>query len=68
LCPTLIFSSDSLQIRRVVNDRTDVYMDALEGRAKDLNIYDLKPFYQSALFRNHGLRVNELTRIITKIY
>lgn len=35
-----------------------VYMADLEKRAKDVNIYDLRPFYDSALFKNLGFTVD----------
>ena len=43
-----------------------VYMQDLEKRAKDLNIYELRPFYESAVFRSHGFRVDEREQVIIK--
>ena len=43
---------------------TRVYMQDLEKRAKDINIYDLRPFYDSAIFRNHGFRIDDIEQVI----
>ena len=56
------------QIRKSTNDRTEVHLIALENRAKDLNIHDLRPFYKSSLFRNHGLKLDEINQLIIKQY
>eukprot|EP01041_Mallomonas_annulata_P002923 gene2923-5737_t len=42
-----------------VRDTVEVFIDDLEKRARDLNIFDLRPFYSSRLFKSHGLRVDE---------
>jgi hypothetical protein len=66
--------ASSIKIEQLRNDRkvsadyTEVFVNDLENRAKDLNIYDLRPFYQSALFRSHGLRVDERRQVIIKQY
>ncbi|CAE7542095.1 MCM2, partial [Symbiodinium microadriaticum] len=49
-------------------DQVKVYMDDLENRAKSLNIFDLRPFYESALFKNHGLHLDERNRMIVKSF
>jgi hypothetical protein len=43
-------------------------MDDLENRAKTLNIFDLRPFYNSPLFKNYGLALDETTRMIIKTF
>ena len=40
----------------------------VESRAKELNIFDLRPFYKSSLFRNHGLILDEVNHVIIKRY
>lgn len=57
-----------LQIRKATNDRTEVHTIALENRAKDLNIHDLRSFYKSPLFRSHGLKLDEVNQLIIKQY
>lgn len=47
---------------------TEVHTTALESRAKELNIYDLRPFYKSSMFRNHGLILDDVNHIIIKKY
>jgi hypothetical protein len=43
-------------------------MDDLENRAKSLNIFDLRPFYESAPFKNYGLHLDERNRMIVKSF
>ena len=45
-----------------------IYIDELDSRAKTLNVYDLRPFFKSALFRNHGMHVDEAKGIIIKSF
>jgi DNA replication licensing factor MCM2 len=45
-----------------------VFIDELESRAKTLNVYDLRPFFGSALFRNHGMHVDESQGVIIKSF
>jgi len=49
-------------------DFTEVFMNDLENKAKDLNIYDLRNFYKSAAFRNHNFSVDEKRGLIIKSY
>jgi DNA replication licensing factor MCM2 len=35
-----------------------VYIEEFENRARIMNIYDLRPFYASAIFRSHGMRLD----------
>jgi DNA replication licensing factor MCM2 len=56
------------KLKNVSTDSTEVFINELEHRAKELNIFDLKPFYKSALFRNHGLRIDERRQVIVKQY
>ena len=56
------------KLKGVSSDSTEVFINELEHRARELNIFDLKPFYKSALFRNHGLRVDERRQLIVKQY
>jgi DNA replication licensing factor MCM2 len=56
---TLIVDAEKYKLITKNNEKnTSVYASALENRAKELNIFDLRPFYDSSLFKNHGLRVN----------
>jgi hypothetical protein len=71
----IILSSSLLQLKSrngwSENDmagQTEVFINELENRAKDLNIFDLRPFYRSTIFRNHGLRVDERRQVIVKFY
>jgi DNA replication licensing factor MCM2 len=50
------------------NPVTEVYIEALEARARELKIFDLRPFYQSAVFRNHGLQVDVERGVLRKVY
>ena len=43
-------------------------MDDLEKKVRELKIFDLKPFYASTIFRNHGLRVDTVNRLIIKAF
>jgi hypothetical protein len=47
---------------------TEVFIDALRNRARDLNIFDIKPFLNSAYLRNYGLIVDENKGVIRKFY
>lgn len=42
----------------------EVYISDLKTKAKELNIHDLTPFFNSSLFRNHGLTVDESRGVI----
>jgi DNA replication licensing factor MCM2 len=41
-----------------------VYIEEFENRAKIMNIYDMRPFYASSVFRNHGMRLNSAKGLI----
>ncbi len=45
-----------------------MYINDLENRAKELTIFDLRPFYNSMVFRNHGMEVDERRGLIIKTY
>lgn len=47
---------------------TEVYLEALETRARELKIFDLRPFYASAVFRAHHLEVDSERGVIRKLY
>lgn len=51
-----------------VKETVEVFVDDLEKRARELNIFDLRPFYQSALFRHHGLRLDTDANLIVKTF
>lgn len=55
-------------ITRNTSPITIIYISALENRAKELNIFDLKPFYSCSLFRNHGFVAKESEGVIEKSY
>lgn len=43
-------------------------MNELENKAKELNIFDLRPFYSSPIFRDQGFRVDDEAQIVIKTY
>ena len=45
---------------------TKVFLQDLEKRAKDINVYDLRPFLESSLFKSHGFRVDFREQVIVK--
>jgi len=45
-----------------------VFLQDLEKRAKDINVYDLRPFFESSLFKSHGFRVDFREQVIVKDY
>lgn len=49
-------------------NETRVYITELENYAKNLNIFDLRPFYSCALFRNMGMHVDMEGGQIVKQY
>ena len=55
-------------IKNNTNPNTEIYISSLENKAKELNIFDLQSFYNSSLFRNHGMEVDLQRGIITKTY
>jgi DNA replication licensing factor MCM2 len=46
----------------------EVYISDLKTKANDLNIHDLTPFFNSSLFRNHGLEVDENRGVIVWVH
>lgn len=43
-------------------------MSEFENKAKEVGIYDVRPFYGSNLFKSHGMRVNFDKKLIIKTY
>ena len=42
----------------------EVFITDFRAKAKELNIHDLVPFFSSAVFRNHGLTIDESRGVI----
>ena len=58
-----------LQIKgKDISESTEVPMHELENKAKELNIFDLRPFYASQIFKSHGFSINETRQVIVKTY
>ena len=51
-----------------LSGNVEVFITDLTAKAKHLNIHDINPFFQSALFRNHGLAIDENRGIIIKTF
>ena len=51
-----------------VNDTVEVPIDDLESKARELNIYDLKAFYTSSIFKKLGFHVDSYRQVIVKTY
>ena len=49
-------------------DTVEIHMEELENRAKSLNIYDLRPFYESLLFRNNSFEADDRRKVIIKSF
>ena len=49
-------------------DRVTVTTEALEGRAKDHEIYDAAPFYRSKLFATNGYKLLDGGGEIEKVF
>jgi len=49
-------------------DAIDVEMDDFESRARELDIHDLHPFYNSDIFRNNNFHLDAQRRLITKVF
>ena len=45
-----------------------VKINALEGRAKELEIYDVAPFLRSKLFITNGYKVSQADAAIEKVF
>jgi DNA replication licensing factor MCM2 len=41
-----------------------VFIEEFESRARIMNIYDMRPFYASSLFRTHGMRLDAVNGVI----
>jgi len=54
------------QAQRSTSDVVQVYISDLQKRANDLNIFDLKPFFNSKVFKSYGMEVNERSGMIVK--
>jgi DNA replication licensing factor MCM2 len=49
-------------------DTVKVYMVDLENKAKSLNIFNLRSFYASTMFTNHGFRYDDENKVIIKTF
>ena len=45
-----------------------MFITDLENRARELNIFDLTPFFNSALFKNFRMKVDRARGVIVKTY
>lgn len=45
-----------------------MFIADLENRARELNIFDLTPFFNSALFKSFRLHVDRARGVIVKTY
>ena len=57
-----------LYARRGTGRETVVPISSLEKRAKDVNIYDLNPFFNSQTFTKHNFRIDGRNNMIVKSY
>ncbi len=51
-----------------LNASVEVSMEELETKARELNVFDLKPFYNSILFKQLGFHIDLRYHIIVKTY
>lgn len=58
----------ALQLTRSTSKETEVFIADLESRARELNIFDLSPFFNSALFKSFRLHVDRARGVIVKTY
>jgi DNA replication licensing factor MCM2 len=67
---TLVQEAERMKIlqKREIGNETTVGMDKLERRAKEINIYDLRPFYNSNTFAKHNFSIDERRQLIIKTY
>jgi len=67
---TLVQEAERMKIlqKREIGNETTVGMDKLERRAKEINIYDLRPFYNSSTFAKHNFSIDERRQLIIKTY
>lgn len=49
-------------------ERVSIHADEFEAKMKSLNIFDLRQFYQSSLFKSYGLVYDERERSIVKVF
>lgn len=56
------------QLTRNTSKDTEVFITDLENRARELNIFDLTPFFSSVLFKNFRMRVDRTRGVIVKTY
>ena len=54
------------QAQRNTSGVIQVFISDLQKRANELNIFDLKPFFNSKILRSYGMEVNERSGLITK--
>ena len=47
---------------------TEVFMSEFETKAKEVGVFDVRPFYGSNLFKSHGMRINLDKKLIIKTY
>eukprot|EP01039_Chlorochromonas_danica_P003922 gene3925-4286_t len=47
---------------------TEVYVEALSNRAKEVKVFDLRPFFSSSIFKQHGFSVDHVKGVIRKVY
>jgi hypothetical protein len=43
-------------------------MSDLENRARELNVFDLRPFYSSTIFADRGFHADSVNSLIVKTY
>lgn len=56
------------QNRGISNSNIQVYVTDLQKRANVLNIFDLKPFFNSYVFKSHNMHLNEHEGLIIKMF
>ena len=45
-----------------------VYITDLQKRANAINIFDMKPFFNSYVFKSHNMHINEQEGVIIKVF
>jgi hypothetical protein len=53
---------------RNINEPTEIQMSDLENRARELNVFDLRPFYSSTIFADRGFHADSVNSLIVKTY
>jgi hypothetical protein len=43
-------------------------MSEFENKAKEVGIFDVRPFYNSSIFKSHGMHVQYDKKLIVKTY